>query len=206
MGSLRAPELFVPFRHPAGRAPPVSEIRSTLVVSSLQSLRTHGLLERYESELAVKDREDLFALIAGTWIPVELGDRHYRALDRMGLTGDVVESIGGDVAQRVNKSFLSTIIRASRGAGVTPWTLLSHVHRFRELSWRGSDIAVFKLGPKDARFEWVAQPLAEVPYFVTSLGGYLAALCTLFSTKAYARVERGASWRNHRIRVRLSWA
>jgi hypothetical protein len=83
MGSLRAPELFVPFRHPAGRAPPVSEIRSTLVVSSLQSLRTHGLLERYESELAEKDREDLFALIAGTWIPVELGDRRYRAGHRV---------------------------------------------------------------------------------------------------------------------------
>lgn len=204
--TVPAPEPFVPFQHPAGKAPLVSEIRSTLVVSSLQSLRTHGLFDRYVAELAPKDRDALLGLIAGTWIPLATAEPHYRALDRLQLSTDVVESIGGDVAQRVNKTLLSTIIRASRSAGVTPWTLLSHVHRFRELSWRGSDIAVYKLGPKDARFEWVAQPLAEIPYFVTSLGGYLAALAGLFSTKAYARLERDVVWRSYRIRYRMSWA
>ena len=105
----------------------------------------------------------------------------------------------------MNRSFLSTIIRASREAGVTPWTLLTHVHKFRELSWRGSDIAVTKLGPKEARFEWVGQPLAAVPYFVTSFGGYLRALCGLFSVKAYTRLEREGQHR-HRITYRISWA
>jgi hypothetical protein len=204
--TLAAPELFVPFQHPPGRVPPLYEVRSTLVVSSIQSLRARGLFDRYVAELAPTDSEVLLSLIAGTWIPLATADAHYRALDRLGLPTDVTEAIGGDVAQRINKTLLSTIIRASRSAGVTPWTLLSHVHRFRERSWHGSDIAVYKLGPKDARFEWVSQPLAEIPYFVTSLGGYLAALVGLFSTKAYSRVERDVVWRSHRIRVRLSWA
>ncbi len=115
-------------------------------------------------------------------------------------------SIGGDVASRANRSFLSTIIRTSREAGVTPWTLLTHSHRFRELSWRGSDVSVLKLGPKEARFDWVGQPLAAVPYFVTSFGGYLRGLCGLFCTKAYARLERNAQRRAQRICYRISWA
>jgi hypothetical protein len=203
---LAAPELFVPFQNPGGRAPPVSEVRSTLVVSSIQSLRTRGLFDRYVAQLAPRDSEVLLSLIAGTWIPLATVEAHYHALDRLALPTAVAEEIGGDVAQRINKTLLSTIIRASRSMGVTPWTLLTHVHQFRELSWRGSDIAVYKLGPKDARFEWVGQPLAEIPYFLASLGGYLAALAGLFSTKAYSRVERDVVWRSHRVRVRLSWA
>jgi hypothetical protein len=174
-------------------------------VSAIQAVRAHGIFDRYMTELAPQAREDLLSLVAGVWIPLELAVTHYGALDRLNLDRAVIEAIGGDVANRVNKSFLSTIVRASRGAGVTPWTLLKQSQRFRELSWRGSDVAVFNLGPKEARFEWVGQPLAGVPYFVTSFGGYLRALCGLFCTKAYARLERGFP-RGESIQYRVSWA
>jgi hypothetical protein len=174
-------------------------------VSAIQAVRHHGLFDRYTAQLAPKQHEDLLSLVAGTWIPLELAVTHYGALDRLNLDKAEIEAIGGDVANRVNKTFLSTIIRASRGVGVTPWTLLGQSQRFRELSWRGSDVAVSKLGPKDARFDWVGQPLAQVPYFVTSFGGYLRALCGLFCTKAYARLERGFP-RDESISYRISWA
>lgn len=197
-------QAFVPFKH-ADRPQRVVQLRSTLVVSAIQSLRTHGLFDRYVAQLTPKESEDLLALIAGVWAPIEIGLTHYRAVDRLGLDAAQIEAIGGDVANRVNKSFLSTVIRASRGVGVTPWTLLGLSHRFRELSWRGSDIAVLQLGPKEARFDWVAQPLATVPYFVTSFGGYLRALCGLFCTRAYTRLERGFP-HGECISYRVSWA
>ncbi len=197
--------MFLPFDHPPGRAPAVTAIRSTLIVSSIQSVRARGAYDRYASQLDARAREDLLSLIAGTWVPLELATVHYRALDRMNLDRAEIERVGGDVADRVNRSILSTIIRASREAGVTPWTLLSHTHRFRDLSWRGSDIAVLKLGPKEARFDWAAQPLASVPYFVTSFGGYLRALVGLFCMKAYTRLEREGQ-RSDRIVYRISWA
>jgi hypothetical protein len=202
---LPGPEVFVPFDHPPGRAPTVTEIRSTLIVSSIQSLRSHGRYDQYAGLLGSREREDLLSLIAGTWVPLQLAQVHYGTLERMGLDRAEIEVIGGDVADRVNRSILSTIVRASSEAGMTPWTLLSHTHRLRDLMWRGSDIAILKLGPKEARFDWASQPLASVPYFVTSFGGYLRAMVGLFCLKAYTRQEREGQ-RSDRIVYRISWA
>ena len=43
---------------------------------------------------------------------------------------------------------MSVVVKLSKEVGVTPWTALGHVHRARELMWKGSDVAVWKLGPK----------------------------------------------------------
>jgi hypothetical protein len=181
------PEVFVPSANPAGRMPLATHVRSTLIVSSLQTLRSRGLLDRYLALLEEKHREELLSLIAGTWVPIEVGLAHYRAADRLGLESALIDSIGAEVGERINKSFLSFVVRMSKEAGVTPWTALARAHRLRELTWKGSDLQIWKLGPKDARFDWGGLPYAVVPYFVTSFGGFVRGLIQLFCTKAYAR-------------------
>lgn len=199
----RGGEIFVPFESPS-RVPMLTHARSTLVVSAVQALRARGLYDRYQQHLAAETRERLLGLIAGQWIDVDLAVAHYRAADALGLDGSVVDEIGADVANRTGKSLLHTAVKLSKALGATPWTALSLSHKIREASWRGSDLAVFKLGPKEARYEWVGQPCAGVPYFARSFGSFMRALLALFCRTVHTRpvpeLSSGTS-----LAVRISW-
>lgn len=47
-------------------------IRSTLIVSAIQTLRARGYYDRYVTELGADHREKILALIAGAWLPIEV--------------------------------------------------------------------------------------------------------------------------------------
>jgi hypothetical protein len=197
-------EAYVPFRNGGTRAALITQVRSTMIVSAIQTLRARSLYDRYVQGLAGQARERIVSLVAGGWVPVSLALDHYRAVDGLGLDIDTIEAIGGEVADRMNKSVLSVAVKLSRQAGVTPWSALSMAHRINDINWRGGDIGVWKLGPKEALYEWTGQPCADVPYFVTSFGGFLHALGSLFSTKVYANVARNRCSPTA-VSYRLSW-
>jgi hypothetical protein len=206
MAARAQAETFVPFRAAGGapRVPRASHARSTLLVSGMQTFRSRGLYDRYKTNLPEATRADLLSLIAGTWVPIDLALEHYRAADRLGLDALTIDSIGAEVADRINKTALSVMVKMSKEIGVTPWSALTSCHRVTDVNWKGSDVTVVKLGPKDARYEWVGQPCAEVPYFVTSFGGFLRSLASLFCTRAYTRPvpERCTA---SSVSYRLSW-
>lgn len=195
---------FLPYRFPSARRPVATQIRSTVIVSGLQAVRARGLYERYVTLLSPAVRDDMLALIAGAWVPISLGVEHYRAMERLALDPTTVDGIGAEVADRLNRSALSIIVKLSKEAGVTPWTALSNAHRITDMNWRGSDVMVHKLGPKEARYDWIGQPCAQVPYFVAGFCGFLRGLSSLFCTKAYVRPlpERCSS---AALSYRLSW-
>jgi hypothetical protein len=181
-------EVFLPFRHGAA-VPPVTEVKSTVVVSAQRALRVRGLYDEYASYLSPQGRTSLLGVPTGIWMPVTLMLEHYAAVERLHLDVSTIDAIGGEVGERMNGSVLSIALTLSKKAGVTPWAALSTAHRMTELSWRGGDVAVYKAGPKDAIYVWTGQPCARVPYFVRSFCGLLKALATPFCTKAYAFVE-----------------
>jgi hypothetical protein len=200
-------DVFLPFRHGGAEGPPTTEVRSTIVVSGIESIRSKGLHARYVEALSPETpavRERFLTLVPGEWLPVELAFKHYAAADRMGIDPAVIDAIGAEVAERINKSVLSVAVTLSKRAGVTPWSALSLAHRINDINWRGGDVGVWKVGPKDAIYDWVGQPCASLPYFTTSFGGFLRALAALFSAKAYTAVvpERCSPTT---ISYRLSW-
>ncbi len=197
-------EVHLPFRNPPGSASPITEVRSTILVSGIQALRSRGLYDRYVEALSPTIREQMVVLIPGVWLPIDVALEHYRAADRLALETRVIEGIGGEVAERINKSVLSVAVQVSKLAGVTPWNALSLVHRINDLNWRGGDVTVLKTGAKEALYDWTGQPCAAIPYFTTSLGGYLRALAALFSDKAHARVIQERCC-DTTVSCRLSW-
>ncbi len=197
-----APELLVPFEHP-GRPPIATAVRSTLLVSSMQALRTHGHYDAYVAQLGSR-RLELTSLIAGQWVPIELGFIHYGAADRLGLDPNTIDAIGTDVGDRISKSMWAFVLRVSRETGVTPWIALTRAHRMRQNLWQGSDVAVHKLGPKEARLDWVGLPYASIPYYVTSFSGFLRGIMSLFAQTAYTRVVPQLGSETS-ISIRISW-
>ena len=195
-------ELFVPFR---GVRASGAQVRSTVIVSAINSVRGRGLGESYERAMSAAERRDLLTLPPALWLPIEVAVEHYRIMDRLGLDLATIESIGAEVGERIYKSVLSTVLKLTKEAGVTPWSVLAIAHRINDLSWKETDIAVWKLGPKEARYEWVNQPCAGVPYFVTSFGSFLGTVIGMFCSKVYVRVMPNRCSPT-KLTYRLSWA
>ncbi len=186
-------EVFVPYETPNGRGSGATHVRSTLIVSSIQAFRARNFFDPYVALLSPSDRDALLSMIAGTWAPIALGMAHYVAADRLGLDSGTVASLGASVGERLNKTMLSVAVKLSREAGATPaWTALGRAHRLRELSWQGSDLTVLKLGPKEARLDWVGDPLRRSPLRRESLRRLLAGAHPALLQEGLRALRRGA--------------
>ena len=195
-------EIFLPFRtaHPK----PVTEARSTLIVSGIQTLRANGLYDRYVEFLSPQLRQDIMSLVAGLWIPCELALEHYRTMDRLALGKSTIESIGAEVAERGAKTVLGRGSAATKLREPTPWDMLLMSHRNLDINWRGSDMMITKKGPQEAVVVWAGQPCASVPYFVTSWGSFMRAVVSGYCTTAHHRIDQELCTPTT-LAIHLSW-
>jgi hypothetical protein len=198
-------EVIVAFRTDPAKTEPVTHIRSTLITSSLTALRRRGYMPDYERLVPAVYKETLLSCIAGVWLPMETGVAHYRTCDALGLSAAEVYDIGMDVSVQVQASFLGTLAKMARSAGVTPWTGLAHFQRLWDRVLDGGGVAVHRVGPKDAHIEVVALPLVDIPYFRVAFRGFIVAGCSIFSTKVYGR-EVSTTRSNGAAAYRMAWA
>lgn len=179
-------------------------MRSTLLCASIQSLRQRGLYDAYLDQLSPADRARAQALTPGQWLPVERAVVHYLACDRVPITAAQRIEIGGDVAQRIQQSLVSVIVRLTREGGVTPWAVVTNAEKLRQRSWQGGGIRVSKVGPKDAVLEWAEQPCVESMHFRLGFGGLLKALGELYARRVFVNEEPTKD--PSTLVVKISWA
>jgi hypothetical protein len=178
-------EVVVPLAFPRGRTPRLARVRSTLITASLVAIRQMGWEERYYQALPPEMHDELRSLVAGSWSTLELATAHYTACDKMGLTSAEMIKMGEDVSQRTQKSFVATVARASVEAGASPWILFGTSRRVWERIFDGCDIAVYKLGPKEAYVEVVNCQLLGLPYFRAAFRAYFRTVVALLSKVVY---------------------
>jgi hypothetical protein len=199
-------EIILPFPAPPETIGMAKQLRSTLVASSLESLRRRDLLDRYRALLPAQHTEAILSTVAGLWLPMEVGLAHYEAVDRLGFTMEEQEQIGTEVSHKLTDTFLGTVMKMATNAGVTPWTLLPKGNQFYGRLFRGGGgTRVIKLGPKEARSDVVGLPLLSVPYFRRALRALYQGAVSVFCTKCYVHeVIRQSS--STSTAFRISWA
>ncbi len=198
-------EIIVALSKPRDRLDPVTQFRSTLLTSSLKSIRERGHGDRYLSLLPAKHHDAVRASIAGVWLPLELGLAHYDACEALGLSTQEQIEIGEEVGLKIQGTFLGTMLKLAKGAGVTPWLCLGQYQRLWERLMIGGGVRVTKVGPKEARLECFDFPFSRIPYFRTAFRGVNAASCELFCNKAYAEEIKKLCTATT-LGYRLSWA
>jgi len=87
-------QIILPFPVPLARLEAATEIRSTLIASSLQSLKSRGHLARYTELLPAEHHDTILHYIAGQWFPLAIGFAHYQACDGLGLSLEEQREIG----------------------------------------------------------------------------------------------------------------
>jgi len=178
-------DVVVPLRTVGGKVPLVSQVRSTLIASSVLTLRGRGLFDQYIGKLAKEMHDPVLEAVAGSWMPLAVGLAHYAATDALGLSMLEQFNIGREVAERVQNSVLATLVRAAKTVGVTPWTGLEQFQRMWDRMLVGGSGAVYRLGPKEARVEAHGNPLVARSYFRNSWRGMFAGSGELFCRKLY---------------------
>lgn len=171
---------------------PTTQVRSTLLCASIQSIRARGLYDAYLSALPEPLREEMMALTAGSWLPAQTAVAHYLACDRLPLDDAERVAIGADVARRVQHSLLDLLVRLSREGGATPWSVITRAEKLRVQTWKGGGLRALKTGPKDVHLAWHMQPCAQSTHFRLGFVGIVKGLFELFCRRAYVSEDRRA--------------
>jgi hypothetical protein len=186
-------EILHGFSVPRELVPRATQIRSTLLASSQQSLRKRGHFERYLTLLDPPAREELSALVVGVWYPIALGRAHYEACERLELSEPELVGIGRDVEERLRSSILLNLAHAARGVGVTPVMVLSQAPKFWTRTFVGSEVQLERLGPKDLRLTLGGFPFARLAYNRITFRGILQSLIGPFCRSPTVRDARECS-------------
>lgn len=154
---------------------PAHNVRSTLIQSSLKFLHERGHFERYLRLLAPEHREIIIGTLAPTWMPIAVGIAHYRACDELELDAAELIAIGEAVGDRIQGTFMTTLVHTARAAGVTPWVLFKRFDRMWGRIFQGGSVQIRKVGPKDIAIEVRAAQLSQFAYFRTAFTGVVRA-------------------------------
>jgi hypothetical protein len=170
---------------------PARSVRSTLIQSSLATLKTEGHYERYLSLLAERHRETILGSISPSWLPIEVALDHYQACDDLALGHEQLVAIGESVGDRMQGPFMETLTRAARGMGVTPWVLLKRFDVLWGRLLQGGSFELTQTGPKDLTIEIRSALLPRFGYFRHAFCGVVKAGFKYVGVRAsYVRLGR----------------
>jgi hypothetical protein len=180
-------EVLYGFSTHRDRVPAATQIRSTLLVSSQQSLRVRDAYDRYLELVDPAHPAALSDLVVGVWTPMSVATAHYDACERLGFgTADLI-AIGHDVEARLRKSILLNLAHVARDVGVGPLAVLTQAPKFWARTFVGSELCCERLGPKDARFSIAGFPFANIAYNRVTFRGILESLVAPFCQRVFVR-------------------
>ena len=201
----RSDEVFLPFAAEPWSIPAVIRFKSTLVTGSVSALRERGHFDRYSALLPERSRDAIVWAVAGAWMPTPVVLDHYGACEQLVLPEDELVALGANVTVRVQGTALAWAARVATDAGVSPWTLFAKLDRLWSRVADGGGVAVFKLGPKDARVELAGFPLARYRYNRLATCGILSAMLGFFCSKVFVR-ELPSYRKENRLGYSVQWA
>lgn len=198
-------EVLVPFPAPRAKIPPVYGVRGTVLVTSLRALKARNLYDAYMAKLDAKQRQNILSVAAATWVPLDVAIAHYAACNALELPKTVIEDIGSEAGRFINETVVGVMVRrVAREAGASPWLAFGHADKLTGRMWQGSGISIIKVGPKEARLEWVGQPLAALPYFRIAYKAFVHGIATLFCDVVFVR-DIPALCSDTTLTYRCSW-
>lgn len=159
--------------------PPVSGVRSTLIQSSLDTLKKRGHYERYLTLLDVRHKARLLESLAPEWLPPEAAAAHYAACDGLDLSPSELFAIGEAVGDRIQGTFVGTLVRRARTMGLNPWVVVPQFERLRERLLQGGGMEVAKVGPKDCTIDMRGLGLCNYSYFRAAFCGVMGSVLKL---------------------------
>jgi len=188
-GDMRATsdDIVCPFPALSGAAAELSQVRGTLLASSIQSLRSRGLFERYTTLLPASHRDRVLNSVAGEWLSAEIALAHYDACEGLALSVEEQIAMGREVSRRAHETVLGLVVKMARGVGVTPWVVFPKINSLYGRFFRGGGIQITRLGPQDARVQTLGLTPLGIRYFRNAYLGMYEAGVGMFASNVRVR-------------------
>ncbi|HYQ41263.1 MAG TPA: hypothetical protein VER11_04835 [Polyangiaceae bacterium] len=184
----------------------LTHVRGTLLASSMQSLRSRGLFERYTTLLSHSYRDRVLNSVAGEWLGADIALAHYSACDALRLTAEEQIGMGREVSKRTHETFLGLVVKMARGFGVTPWVVLPKINSLYMRIFRGGGIQITRLGPKDAKVQTLGLTPLGITYFRNAYLGMYEAGVGMFASNVQVRpLSLAASPAGKDFTLHLRW-
>jgi len=180
-------EIVCPFPALPDAVGELNHVRGTLLASSMQSLRSRGLFERYSGLLTDSYRDRVLNSVAGEWLTTEIALAHYGACDALQLSVEDQVGMGREVSRRTHETFLGLIVKMARGVGVTPWVVFPRINSFYQRIFRGGGIQITRLGAKNAKVQTLGLTPLGIPYFRNAYLGMYEAGVGMFASGVQVR-------------------
>lgn len=195
-------QLLIDHKSSAGHT--VVQVRGSLIVSSLQTLRELEFFPRYLEHLPATSHDAVLLALAASWLPLDVAMAHYAACDAMRLDDAELEMIGQAVSGRIMGTFLGTLLRGSRqiGAQSAPLVALKHYDKLWDRLLMGGACNVRQTGPKDAIIESKGLPMFRYRYFRVAYASLIRGAGLMFANTFYARVQRSS---DNTMTISISW-
>jgi hypothetical protein len=182
----RSEDVVAEYKSPDGER--ITHIRSTLITSSLQTLKALGFFERYLRALPKAHHDQMLAPRAPGWVDVAEAAIHYNACQNMALSVEELERLSESVVTSVANTLLSTFNRASRAAaGGSPWLSLVQAEKLFPRLNRGGTVRVSRRGANEALVEVRGGSLYAIPYYEIGHCAMLRVSVMLFAAKVQVR-------------------
>lgn len=158
---------------------PVSQVRSTLIQSSLKQLRASGHFDAYERRLPREKRAAVLETLGPTWLSIDIALAHYKACDELQLSTSELLKIGEGVGSRMSSTLISTLTRVAKLSGITPWQFYGQLERFWKRAFIGGAVSLKRLGPTESLIEVRGVALCRYAYFRHGFTGVINAIAKL---------------------------
>ncbi|MET0286359.1 MAG: hypothetical protein ABW352_17900 [Polyangiales bacterium] len=165
-------ELLIKHAQPLRAA---TSIRSTVLQSSLASLRSRGHFDAWSRAMDPIHRTAVAESLAPSWMPIEIALAHYQACEAINLPLSEQVAMGEAVGDRIQGTFLATLMKSARASGLSPLILFKQFDRLYGRLFEGGSIQLTQTGPKDLEVEIAGLPLSRYAYFRTAFTGVVRA-------------------------------
>jgi hypothetical protein len=193
-------ELLV--QHQSTHGPTLIQVRGSLIVSSLQTLRELGWFDDYLACLPAEQHEHVLYVLAASWVPVELAMAHYGACEAMQRSDTELDAIGRHVSERILSTFLGTLVRTSRLVVAPGRVPLLQYPRLWDRILMGGGCSVSAMGPKDARIESRGVPMFRYRYFRVAYVGLIRGAGLMFRSAVHVRIHKAT---DDSLTIDMSW-
>jgi hypothetical protein len=175
--------------HRSSHGPMVVELRGSLIVSSLETLRELNLFERYLACLPADQHDRVLYVLAASWVPIDIAMAHYGACEAMQLDEAELENIGRHVSKRIMGTFLGTLVKTASALIAPDRVPLRQYPRLWDRLLRGGGCSVSALGTTDARIESRGVPMFRFRYFRVAYTGLIKGAGSMFRPTIQARIR-----------------
>ena len=176
--------------HLSAYGPMVTQVRGSLIASSIATLRSNNLLDRYLACLPRDQHDSVLYVLAASWVPVELALVHYGACDAMQLTEAELTTMGQSVSERLMGTFLATLVRSAAKI-ITPSSLpLRQYPKLWDRLFMGGSCSISMLGDSDARIESRGVPMFRYRYFRVAYAALIRGAGLMFRPTMSARIRK----------------